>query len=368
LKTPFPFLLALLIFGQVLSRAGASDDLKPSLYPVDIDGKWGYINRTGHVVIPARYDEAAYFTEGLAAVRVRGRYGYIDPAGHWVIPPRFKYAFAFHEKLAWVDDEPSGFIDRTGRLVLSAPPAGYCREFREGLAKVTPLERAGPSTPQALPSGAGAALSAPAGEGDASIPSPEIGFIDRTGRYTIPPRFEAAWDFSEGMAAVKLNGKWGFIDRTGAIVIEPTFDDASYFSEGAAAVVAQGKTIFIDKAGHPLFRASYEDGLGFREGLAAVKQGGKWGYIGKSGRLVVPAQFDEGASFFNGRAGIVVNARYGYIDRTGKRIVPPIYGYGHFFLGELAGVTLHPERSDGSGTGYVDRQGTIVWKPAPATP
>ncbi|ECC1273812.1 WG repeat-containing protein, partial [Campylobacter coli] len=54
------------------------------------------------------------------------------------------------------------------------------------------------------------------------------GFIDRSGKFVIKPKFDSIWDFSEGLAKVKLNGKYGFIDKSGKIVIEPKFDDIRY--------------------------------------------------------------------------------------------------------------------------------------------
>src|SRR5437762_5550765 len=39
------------------------------------------------------------------------------------------------------------------------------------------------------------------------------GFIDNRGKIIIPPRFEAAQPYSEGLAAVKREGRWGYIDR-----------------------------------------------------------------------------------------------------------------------------------------------------------
>jgi hypothetical protein len=35
--------------------------------------------------------------------------------------------------------------------------------------------------------------------------------------------------FSEGLAAVKVNGKWGIIDKKGKMVIPPQFIDAYWF-------------------------------------------------------------------------------------------------------------------------------------------
>jgi len=49
------------------------------LASVKIGDKWGYINAAGEVVIEPRFDDARYFTEGLAIVRIdeyeRGKYG-----------------------------------------------------------------------------------------------------------------------------------------------------------------------------------------------------------------------------------------------------------------------------------------------------
>lgn len=37
------------------------------------------------------------------------------------------------------------------------------------------------------------------------------GFIDNRGKEVIPFNYEDAHDMSEGLAAVKQNGKWGFV-------------------------------------------------------------------------------------------------------------------------------------------------------------
>ena len=52
------------------------------------EGKWGFINTDGEVVITYQYDIPADFQGGLAKVRVgnykTGTSGYIDKTGKWI--------------------------------------------------------------------------------------------------------------------------------------------------------------------------------------------------------------------------------------------------------------------------------------------
>lgn len=53
----------------------------------------------------------------------------------------------------------------------------------------------------------------------------KYGYIDKTGRFAIPPRFDYVCRFRGDLAAVRVDRKWGYIDRTGKFVITPRFDD-----------------------------------------------------------------------------------------------------------------------------------------------
>lgn len=332
----------------MLAEPAAAEEERPrwfqDLFAVDLNGKWGYIDEKGRIVIEPAFEVVSCFGEGLAAVRLNGKYGFIDTTGNVVIPAQFNYAFGFREGLAWVEDGAGGgFIDKTGRIVLRAPGGTYCRDFRCGLAQTMPV-------PPRFPEEERNRL---------------IGFIDKTGEYAIKPRFDAAWDFNEDLAAVLLGDKWGFVDRAGEIVIQPRYEVAWSFNDGIAAVKLDGKTLYVNKTGRRVIPKEYDDGHGFGEGLAGVKVNGKWGFVDKTGAVAIQPQFDDVSSFFNGRAGVVVNKKFGFIDRTGKTVVEPQYDSGHFFPGELANVWFKPESSDGAGRGYVNRRGQVVWKPRP---
>lgn len=88
----------------------------------------GYVDRTGKVVIPLRFEKALDFSEGLACVQLKGKWGYIDKTGRLVIPAQFSEALSFRGGLAVTvktitkDDQTThthGYIDASGRYVWS---------------------------------------------------------------------------------------------------------------------------------------------------------------------------------------------------------------------------------------------------------
>ena len=54
------------------------------LYPVQLDGRWGYINELGETVIAPAWDAAEHFQNGLALVSKQDRLYYIDVKGNVV--------------------------------------------------------------------------------------------------------------------------------------------------------------------------------------------------------------------------------------------------------------------------------------------
>ncbi len=111
----------------------------------------------------------------------------------------------------------------------------------------------------------------------------------KTGIIVINPQFEGAGPFSDGLAAVRIGGKWGYIDQTGRYVINPQFDDAESFSDGLAVVRigddTTGKWGYIDQTGRIVINPQFDEAYPFSDGLAQVRIGdvktGKWGYIAR---------------------------------------------------------------------------------------
>jgi len=150
------------------------------------DGKFGYINKSGDMVIPPQFDRAMSFCEGLGRVGIGDKQGYIDETGKIVIPLQFAEAYPFREGLAGARiDEKFGYIDKTGAFVIQ-PQFDHVEPFFEGLAAVM------------------------AGE--------KWGYIDRTGKYVVEPQFDKVWSFNDGIAPVTKGDIHGYIDNAGKLV------------------------------------------------------------------------------------------------------------------------------------------------------
>jgi len=162
------------------------------------------------------------------------------------------------------------------------------------------------------------------------------GYIDRQGNRTEIPEGEYIHlcRFREGLAAVNVdfpgNGgwmpqRWGYIDQEGRMAIPPKFQHAEDFSEGLAAVnIGSCRDERADDLdGPPMY-----DTKG-RCRVHPITSDGKWGFIDQQGKLVIPAEYIRVSKFSEGLALVAKETdetdELGYrkeicglIDRSGK--------------------------------------------------
>jgi WG repeat protein len=174
----------------------------------------------------------------------------------------------------------------------------------------------------------------------------KYGYIDKTGKMTIKPKFDQAGPFIGGFANVKLGAQekalnkkgqlvgkpkkraapktastetepskikpikvgqhFGYQDDSGMIVIDPLYDRAGPFVQGLALVTIGDKSGYISIKGETLGGELWEEIHPFFEDLARVKRDGKYGFIDRSGKLVIEPQFSQAADFSQGLAAVMI--------------------------------------------------------------
>jgi hypothetical protein len=201
----------------------------------------------------------------------------------------------------------------------------------------------------------------------------------------ISSEFESSGPFSDGMAAVELNGQWGYVDKSGKMVIPPQFTFVSQFCDGIALTRRGEEWAYIDKMGLVVLSPGCDSNGAedFSDGLAAISMGGaleparntkegnrlvgsKMGFIDKRGNVVIKPQFLSAGNFSEGLAAVGPDGiddkgffvdRRGFIDRTGQLVIPADFDWAGDFRDGVALVRVGDEY------GYIDKTGKCVWKP-----
>jgi len=83
------------------------------LASVSLNGKYGFIDKTGKEVIPLIYDKVWHFEKNRAWVKIGDKYGFINPKGEEIVPLQEEKYWDFSGGLARVKlNNKYGFIDR----------------------------------------------------------------------------------------------------------------------------------------------------------------------------------------------------------------------------------------------------------------
>lgn len=174
--------------------------------------------------------------------------------------------YKYYEKDKATGQKIYGFIDMDKEKTLIAPQFYNANEFREGLAAVAVKKE-------------GKVL---------------WGYIDITGKFVLPPKYEDALDFSEGLAGVKMDGKYGFINKQGEVFIPFKYPRVDNFVNHVAMVWNPD-----------LFKSTY--GLVNRLGYEIVPLGRYTSKFTFNGDFAVVFAQDTGVNGFfgGGKAGLL---------------------------------------------------------------
>jgi hypothetical protein len=159
------------------------------------DGKWGFIDKEGKISINHQFDGADDFKNGKCIVKSSDKEGVIGKDGKYIVNPQFSNMYVDGDLFMVQEDEKWGWCDKEGKLVIN------------------------PQFEQTFPFNDNSITAVKSGK--------NWGYIDKDGKISINPQFDAAFPFIGKLALVKSNKKVGFIDKEGKYVINPQFDEAS---------------------------------------------------------------------------------------------------------------------------------------------
>lgn len=353
----------------------------------------GVLTYTEHIA--PQYEDAHSFSEDLAAVKKDGKWGYIDTDGKVVIPFEYDQAYAFSEGKAIVGTLSStddfgdenehdyvyrynaGFIDKTGKYtafrgedrqgsyVTSTQEIEDCTEYifhngytclQEdfGMGCAILFDAAGKAVPLAY-GGDGWENSIsldrnPVNEGFVICASGYYNLASRSiVEITVDQTKYPGWyvtnyyPFNQGLAGVWI-GTWdeqtdaetydlGFVNTSGVWVIQPFPADSVWisgmntsfrlFGETGLAMVEnrEGRFGAIDKTGKTVIPFQYEDLRLVSEGLIPFQENGKYGYLDASDLSVaIPAQYENATGFSDGLAVVYDGTKAFLIDWKGNPV------------------------------------------------
>ena len=231
------------------------------------------------------------FHEGLLRISsCQGPLAYVDHFGAFAVPfGKYTDGKDFSCGLAsvcYMDKETrlSGFIDRTGEMVIGPFKDVDLTSFENNLAVVT--ERTSKTQTKA-------------------------GVIDTQGKFVIPMSYETIWRSLDNKFLAMQNGHYYLIDRAERKVIS--------FSEGCDDVRMKP---------HLTSETLIPCGFGGTRGDKYVfKRGSKWGYCDSSGRMVIEPKFAYCDDFVGDMAVAYVDSTdddvlCGVINRSGEWVLP----------------------------------------------
>ncbi|MBX2975526.1 MAG: WG repeat-containing protein [Ignavibacteriaceae bacterium] len=328
---------------------------------------WGFIDENGNVVIEPAYWAVDYpkFMNGLASViqpdenRLRG---YIDKTGKVVIPFQYYTAMPFYDDVTTTYSPASAdgssqirwsIINKDGKVLVESFPNHHSNEtyFVEGLAR--------------------------------NQIQFNYGYVDKSGKNVIEPKFVEVRDFSDGMAAVKGETptgeyKWGFINKDGKLVIDYTYsNEPKPFSNGRTFVLSNDyKWGIIDKEGKLIVEPKFKQVFPYSENLAVVSEYDQkaffeeWKIIDVNGKVIKsypkPKKDDERITFWSGfQDGLaIVHKGYGMkhcaVDKTGKEVFKPMYRKINPFNSGRAYAEYFDDKTRKITYGYIDKKGNFV--------
>lgn len=275
----------------------------------------------GKVVIPAGFDMAGDFSDGMAIVRKYGKWGVISTLGTEIHKCAYDSIAPFSDGIALAIAEGKQYYLYSDGKAQELPSDKMFYSFHNGLAKVK-KQYGGKE---------------------------RYGYIDSEGFFVIDPIFEEAGDFFGENALVTHRGKLFSIDKKGRKTSQKfifTPENTTFSGEAGSGFMKQGdRYIFVrnDHGNYTPMPFSFSKVSTFKEGYALVTTtAGKLQYIRPNGTVAIelPENCTAAGDFSEGLAWICLGDKYGFIDNLGRIIIDTVFSYTSNFNNGLAYVVF----------------------------
>lgn len=263
-------------------------------YPVKNRNSWGALDENGKEIIACVYDSLIQSLGENVVVRFHKQFGAINLHEDWIISPQ-PYVLKLINEDCYLEftNENTFLKSFSGKVI-------YFTNNRIDIYSNYLLEY--------LSSGA-------------------VWKVDLQGRImerqVLPDLFAKIFEESEGLTAVKRDGKFGFIDSRNRLRIANRYEDCQPFSERLAAIKILGKWGYINHEDKIAIQPVYDEVTAFKKNVAIVRQKDFYGIINKAGKIILPVRYHQLYVLPNHRVVVEVNGLKGLADADGKLLVSP---------------------------------------------
>ena len=224
------------------------DYIENELYKFKINGLYGLVTSKGKIILQNKYNGIGKFEDNLACVQVnvpsgdryeqKKLYGYVDSSGNEILPPSYEFIGKRINKFSVVmKNNTWGLFDIENHQLNIIPEVAFIGPCIENKCKIN--------------------IGGIYDKNSKKAKGGLWGYVSVYGEVVIEPKYEQAYGFSEGIAAIKLNNKWGFINVKGESVVPFEYDEVeSNFKDGKGKLARNGEIFVFDKSGRLI--ESYE--------------------------------------------------------------------------------------------------------------
>lgn len=206
------------------------------------------------------------FRDGRALIATReGKYGYMDTRGRIVIPPIYDRAYDFNEQRALV-----GFGHAPGKI-------GYQLIDLNGKTR-TAIQLSNCLLSQRL--GNGLLMCK-------NLNSGQCCYLDEKGalQLCLPKEIKESYTFNQGATLFQTETGTGVMDRTGNVLIPAHYEDALITAPDRIALKEQGKWAIAEKNGNLLGKFQYDRiGRYYAQGFSVAAENGSYLFIDRNGQ------------------------------------------------------------------------------------